>query len=81
MKENRYIEFRVYSFKKRGDKFATDKLGFPVPEEKNPTKKGHVMITKQQAEMLNADSLITKIWYELDKENPENKSKEELNKK
>ena len=57
----KFLEFRIKP--KFGVKFNPARPEF---EEKDPTKRGSVMLTKNEAKVLNASANQTKLWYELE---------------
>jgi hypothetical protein len=60
MKDEKYIEFKV-------TEFAWEKGEFIV-KAKEPTKRGFVMISARDAEVNNAQTQFTKLFYEKPKE-------------
>lgn len=74
MKQKKYNEFRVDSFKREKGLIVTDKWGNPVIQEKRLTSRGSVMIHDHEADLNNSNVLRTKLFYELSEVQPEEKN-------
>jgi len=69
MQSKKHKEFQVRSFKKQNKQL--------VPDSKELTERGHVVITDRERETANRYVRSTKLWYELDEEKKQGRPKKE----